>query len=416
MKTLFLSLLAILAILVSAIAAPSQEATMAGDLPHTERLPGVDLAQGITQITGVAISPLLGVSSVGAWKYFQAPKNLRDQLPWFCQPYIWGAGFCLIALCFLKDFFGTAAPPLIKKPLDIAELFESKFSALVACSAFLPFILSEIGRHSPIQTTLLSVPGSHFPFLAVVSFDVRILTIPLAIVAFVIVWLAGHAINVLIALCPFGFIDAVLKLFKAALLSSVVISSFINPYFGMAVSLIILLVAGYFAPWAFRLTLFGTVFGLDVLFPKRRARFARPTEPHAFLARRIADTPVRTYGRLTRAEDGSVTFSYRPWLVLPKRSVEMPSGDIAIAKGLLFPSLLHSFNQQRRRIIIIFLPRYRSHEQAIASHFQIVDVQDSTIIKGFKAMRAWVADTINLGKNKYAQVRQQVTERGIIPS
>jgi hypothetical protein len=259
-------------------------------------------------------------------------------------------------------------------------------------------------------------PDARFPsFLAVAIFDIRSLTIPLAIVAFLTVWLACHAINVLIALCPFGFIDAILKLFKASLLGSVVVSSFINPYLGAAVSLVILFIAGLVAPWAFRLTIFGTLFGLDVLFPRRGRRSVRPNEPHAFLARKLADTPVRTYGRLTRGADGSVTFTYRPWLLFPNRSVTLPSGNVAIAKGILFPSLLQSMDQQRKRIVIMFLPRYRSHEEAIAAHFEIVSIQDSTLAKGFKAVRAWFADTINLGRAKYEQVRRQVAEGGIAP-
>lgn len=383
------------------------------ELSSTERLPGVDLAEGITQLTGVAISPLLGVSAVGAWKYYHAPEALRAHLPWFCRPYIWGAGFCLLALCFLKDFFGTAAPPLVKKPLDVAELFESKLSALIACSAFVPFIVSELARRAPLQTSFLLAPDSRFSsFLAVAVFDVRLVTVPLAIVAFLTVWLACHAINVLIALCPFGFIDAALKLFKASLLSSVVISSFIDPYLGAVVSLVILFIAGLVASWAFRLTVFGTLFGLDVLWPSRGRRSIRPTEPHAFLARKLAGAPVRTYGRLIRASDSSVTFKYRPWLLFPERSVTIPPGNVAIAKGLLFPSLLQNLDRQRRRIVVMFLPRYRSHEQAIASHFEI-DIQDSTLVKGFKAVRTWLADTISLGRAKYEQVRRQGEESDI---
>lgn len=386
------------------------------ELPSTTRLPGVDLAEGLTQLTGVAISPLLGVSAAGAWKYYHTPEAWRAQLPWFCRPYVWGTGICLLGLCFLKDFFGTAAPPLVKKPLDVAELFESKLSAVVACSAFVPFIVSQMGRYAPLETSFLLGPDARFSsFLAVATFDVRFFTIPLAIVAFLTVWLACHAINVLIALCPFGFIDSILKLFKASLLGSVVVSSLINPYLGAAVSLVILFIAALLAPWAFRLTVFGTLFGLDVLFPSRGRRSIRTTEPHAFLARKLADTPVRTYGRLTRAIDGSVTFTYRPWLLFPARSVTIPPGNVAIAKGILFPSLLQSLDQQRKRIVIMFLPRYRSHEQAIAAHFEIVDIQDSTLAKGFKAVRAWFADTVNFGRAKYEQVRRQVEEGGIAP-
>ena len=375
-----------------------------------ERLPGVDLAAGITQLTGVAISPLLGVSAVGAWQYYQAPEARRSALPWFCQPYVWGAGFCLLALCFLKDLFGTAAPPLIKKPLDVVELFENKISALVACSAFLPFVVSQMAQHaSTVQASIPHSPDLHLASIGLAAgfgFDVRFITIPLAIIGFLVVWLACHAINVLIALCPFGLIDGLLKLFKAALLASVVASSFISPFFGAVVSLVILFAAGLIAPWAFRLTVFGTLFGLDVMLPGRGRKLVRATEPHAFLARKVAAVPVRTYGRLTRGEKGEVTFSFRPWLILPERSITIPAGSVAIAKGVLFPSLLHASEDQKRRVIlVIFLPRYRSHEHSIASHFEILDIEESPIMKGIRAMRVWLAETFSVGSAKYAAAR-----------
>src|SRR5262245_59113118 len=96
------------------------------------RLPGVELAERASQVTGVAISPLLGVSSIGAWKYYRTPATERDSLPWFCHPVVWGIGLSIIALCFLKDAFGAGAPPFLKKPLDVIELLENKLSGAVA--------------------------------------------------------------------------------------------------------------------------------------------------------------------------------------------------------------------------------------------------------------------------------------------
>lgn len=369
------------------------------DAPSEGRLAGVDAAECFSMVTGVAISPLLGVCGVGAWRYFHTPEAQRHLLPWFSQPFVWGVGFSLVGLCFLKDLVGTVMPPLLKKPLDFAELFENKISALVASSAFVPFLATHMGQHAPTE---LPMPPGADGF----GFDIRFITIPLAVLGFLIVWLACHAVNVLIALCPFGFIDGILKLLKTALLSVVVASTFISPFLGAAVSLAILVVAALIAPWAFRLTVFGTFFGIDVLFPSRGRRNAEPTEPHAFLARRIDDAPVRAYGRLARDQNGAVTFTYRPWLILPRRVVRIPSGNVAISKGILFPSLLHSFDdQQRHRILVMFLPRYRAHEQTIAEHFAIVDLRDSPLIKGFKAVRVWFADTINLGKSKYTEFR-----------
>lgn len=175
-----------------------------------------------------------------------------------------------------------------------------------------------------------------------------------------------------------------------------VAASSISPFLGAAVALVILFVAGLIASWAFRLTVFGTLFGLDVMLPGRSRKLVRPTEPHAFLAQKIAAVPVRTYGRLTRGEKGEVTFSFRPWLILPERSISIPAGSVAIAEGVPFPSLLHASDEQKRRaILVIFLPRYRSHVHSIAAHFEIVEIEESPLMKGFRAVRVWIFGTLN---------------------
>jgi hypothetical protein len=376
-------------------------------LPDTDRLPGVDLAEGITQITGVAISPLLGVTAAGAWRYFQTPSNQRARLPWYCQPYIWGVGFCLFILCFLKDFFGTAAPPLIKIPLDVVELFENKLSALVACSAFVPFVVSQMIRQAPSQASSVIPANVHYAsILPFNGFDIHFIAIPLAIIGFLIIWLASHAIHVLIALCPFGIIDGIFKLSKALLLFSIVIVFLINNLIVSAVvTLTILYIAGLLAPWAFRLTVFGSLFGLDILLPGRGRRFVHEKKPHAFLARAVDKAPMRTYGHLACTTDGSMIFTYRPWLIFSEQSVSIPLGNVAISRGFLFPSLLHSIDvRQRQSSVLMFLPRYRSHEQLIASHFKIVNIQEIPLIKGFQAIRQWLAETIYLRKSKNGNI------------
>ena len=56
-------------------------------------------------------------------------------------------------------------------------------------------------------------------------------------------------------------------------------------------------------------------------------------------------------------------------------------------------------------ILVIFLPRYRSHEHSIASHFEILDIEESPIMKGIRAMRVWLAETFSVGSAKYAAAR-----------
>ena len=145
MMKFWMLLLMFLAGLLSPLVAESEP--VEEPLAVTEnQLPGVAMAQGITEITGVAISPLLGVSSVGAWQYFQADAAIRDELPWYCQPWAWGTGFAILAMIFFKDTLGAAAPGILKKPFDMAELFENKASALVASAAFVPLVAREMSR------------------------------------------------------------------------------------------------------------------------------------------------------------------------------------------------------------------------------------------------------------------------------
>ena len=115
--------------------------------------------------------------------------------------------------------------------------------------------------------------------------------------------------------------------------------------------------------------------------------------------------PVRTFGHFTRATDGVIRFEYRPWLVFAARVIELPSGFVAIFKGAFFPALLHSIDGITFITLITFPPRYRGKETVIGAHCEIHDIRDGAIIRGFRAVRAWLADNIDLSKAKYVEVR-----------
>src|SRR6266542_4345318 len=56
----------------------AQAVTKASPDPAPARnTPGVELAQTLSTVTGVAISPLLGVGAVGAWKYYHTLPEKR---------------------------------------------------------------------------------------------------------------------------------------------------------------------------------------------------------------------------------------------------------------------------------------------------------------------------------------------------
>jgi hypothetical protein len=359
-------------------------------------LPGVALTQGITEITGVAISPLLGVSSVGAWRYWKTPAAGRASLPWYAQPWAWGTGLALLALCFLKDSLGTAAPSLLKKPFDMIELFENKASALVASGAFVPLVAQEMAKHLEAQRAL-EVPTASITGLAFVGVDAAWLIVPVAVIAFLLVWICSHAINVLIILSPFSTLDALLKLMRTGLLASVGLVYLIAPWLAAALCLGIIAVAAWLAPSALRLAIFGSRYAADILLPWRGRKRATPEQPHAFTLGRVAGLPPRTGGRMVLLEDGTMVFRYRRWCVLDERTIPLPDGMRHVEKGLLSPALVHRAGAEEMKVLL-FLPRYRGHEESMAGHLKLHGVREHSLARGFAALKEWVKGILRRGE------------------
>ena len=364
--------------------APAKTGLSAAPAAKQKSPPGVEVAQTLSMVTGVAISPLLGVGAVGCYRYWHAPPEKRDQLPWFAQPWFWGAALLMVALVFVKDALGPAVPTALKKPFDVAEVFESKISALVATGAFVP-IAASICQSFTGDETSLGLPG-----LAMINASplFNLLIVPVAMILFVVVWLAGHAINVLILISPFGTVDAALKSFRAFLFSSVFLTSWMNPYFGALWAVVIILVSYLIAGWSLRLSVFGTVAAWDWL-TFRRARFQPDAKENwMFTARPIEKTPIRTYGRLARDEQGRLVLTYRPWLVLPVRRLVLPEGRYFVGRGLFYPELRRAEGKESTAQLTL-PPRYQTHEEEVARIYGLAPVEDVGLRKGFKAIWSW---------------------------
>ena len=78
--------------------------------PAAATAPGAQIAQQISVLTGVAITPLLGTSAFGLYKWYQAKPEQRANLPWFAQPWFFIPALLLVAVCFIKDTAGSALP------------------------------------------------------------------------------------------------------------------------------------------------------------------------------------------------------------------------------------------------------------------------------------------------------------------
>jgi hypothetical protein len=350
--------------------------------PADKNNPGQQIAQALSLITGVAISPLMGVGAVGAWQWFQAKTpEQKAKLAWFASPLFWVPALLLVAACFVKDSAGIVLPPLLKKPFDVAETIEHKVSGLVATGAFVPIAVSIFQSSSGgDHGAALSAAG----FAAIdLSWLYNALMVPFAMVAFFIVFLASNAINILILVSPFGAVDAALKAFRTAIIASVAVTSFANPWVGAAWALVLIGLSWLIAGWSFRLSHFGLAFVWDFV-TRRPNRFKPdPTVNKMFLGRKIDYVPARTYGRLSRDEKGNLVLKYRPWLVLAERSLILPAGNYAAGKGVFFSEILQC-DGDNTKIALLLPPRYRGHEYELVAIYGLDGVRDTGLLAAWQ--------------------------------
>jgi hypothetical protein len=346
-------------------------------------VPGAEkLAQTVSMITGVAISPLLGVSGVGCWQYVTAKTEAeKASLPWYAHPMFWAPSMLLVLACFVKDTAGAALPTAVKKPLDVAETVEHKISGLVATGAFVP-IAASVFHATGGSSALLGSLG----FAGVdLSWLYNALMVPVSMAAFAIVFLASNAINILILLSPFTTVDAALKGFRAAILASVAGTALMNPWIGLAWALVVILISYLIAGWSFRLSHFGLVFVWD-FFTLRKKRFTPAAAANKmFLSRKINRVPARTYGKLSLNEQGRLVLTYRPWLILPARPLVLPEGKYCVGEGAFF-SEIHRLEGDDTRDVLLLPPRYRTHEEQLVRIYQLEGVRPI----GLLAAWAWV--------------------------
>lgn len=388
---LLIALVLCLALMVAHAAHPSAAAP-APAKPAAKSTPGMDIAHTVTTVTGVAISPLLGASAYGAFKYFKTDASQREKLPWFAQVWFWLPALGLVGAVALKDAGGVVVPTALKKPLDVAEALENKVSGLVAAGAFVPIIASVFGSDAVKE----AVAGNAMFASLGVSGIFNVLMVPFAIIAFAVVWLSAHAINMLILISPFGTVDAGLKAFRTFLLSTVTVAGFANPIVGLVWSLIIILASYFLAGWAFRLTVCGTQFIWDYL-TFGRTRFTPDAKGNAmFLAREIDKVPIRTYGTLTRNEAGELVFTYHPWLLLAPRTLTLPKATYAVGKGV-FHSEIVTVKGEAHTAIFTLPPRYSTHEEALSRCYGWGATTDVGIIAGLKSIGRFIGELCGFG-------------------
>jgi len=352
----------------------------------SSKAPGAALAQQISLLTGIAITPLFGSSAYGCYLWCKAPEGQKANLPWFANPWFWVPSLLIVAACFIKDTAGNALPTAVKKPFDVIEAVEHKVSGLVATGAIVPFVMM-VTKDSGAPQALLSSMG----FAAAdFSWLYNLFIIPVSMIAFFFVFLASNAINVLIILSPFTTVDAALKGMRLGLLGTVAGTALANPWIGVAWAVFIILVSYFIAGWSFRLSHFGLVYDWDFLTFRSKRFKPNPVLNRMFLGRRINKVPARTYGTLGRDDKGNLVMKYRPWLFLTPRVVILPEGQYAVGKGLVNSEIV-KIEGEKTRTMLLLPPRFRNHEEELVKIYGLTDVRPIGLSAALKWLKEFFA-------------------------
>ncbi len=357
-----------------------------------DKSPVAPLATAISTVTGIAISPLLGTGAYGAYQWMTAKDDAaRAALPWYAQWKFFVPALLIVGACAAKDALGTALPPGLKKPFDVLELVENKTSGLVAAGAVVPFTMASVSKiivsgKTAAAGAALGTSGFAMVQLGAIDWSwlLDILTVPFALAAFGFVWMASHAINVLILLSPWGAIDAALKSIRTGLLGLLTLCAAINPWVGAALSLILIVVAYFVAGWAFRLTVFGTVFCWEFVTGKKNGFTPQATNNPMFAGGNLPRVPARTFGRLVTRADGGFEFVYQPWLVLAERRAPVPAATLAIGRGFFLSTIV----TENGDTFFLLPPRYRGHEGELLRVVKLAGgVREAGLRKAWSAMK-----------------------------
>lgn len=384
------ALVVVVPLALAATAAPPAAA-------KNDRSPAAPIATALSTVTGIAISPLLGTGAYGAYQWMTAADAAaREKLPWYAKISFWLPAILLVGVCAAKDAMGATVPTGLKKPLDVAETLENKVSGLVAAGAVVPFALDTMTKllidsgPSPVAVAVPMLTPSGFAMIQLGAVDLswmlNLLTVPFGIAVFALVWLASHAINVLILLSPWGAIDAALKAARTGLLGLVTISATMNPWIGAALSVVLIVIAYFVAGWAFRLTTFGSMFCWEFITRRRNRFVPSENDNKMFAGPALPGVPVRTYGRLVERTEGGLEFVYRPWLVLAPRVAKIPAerAVLAIGEGAFFSDIVDDAD----RTLFSLPPRFRGHEATLARAYRFGGgVRPAGLRKAWSALR-----------------------------
>jgi hypothetical protein len=187
-----------------------------------------------------------------------------------------------------------------------------------------------------------------------------------------VVWVVGHAADVLALLSPVPFVDLAVKGSRVAVMLGVAGCAVMSPLLGLIASGIVIGVCALLFWLALRVLVLGWVFGWDLLLWRKDAAVSGGVR--AFTLGKVQGIPRLTLGKLTCDANGILEFRYG----IARRVRLEDAVSYFVGKGILFPCVVLEGATQFR-----LLPRYRGSEERVRE------------VLGMAGVRDWLGGAVN---------------------
>ena len=211
-----------------------------------------------------------------------------------------------------------------------------------------------------------------------------------------VVWLVGHAFDVLAMISPFPFLDFLLKAVRNMIFAVLATTALLSPRLGLLLSLAIIVISFLLFGWALRMAFFGIIFAwslLRLLTMEVHVKVERGERVPAFTSR-VSKLPRRTYGHLSLSGDGTLLFCYRRLLLGPRKTIKVGrSESFAVGQGVFFPTVIEPIEStDKHQVTFRLLPTYRGGEESIRICLDLAEVRDLRWTKGLRSFWKFVTD------------------------
>ena len=329
-------------------------------------------------LTGTAVNPLFVTSAVGIYEYYSTPQEKRDQLPWFYSSWFLILCISLVVIAFLISIPSsvTNLPPTISA---FVELCNKKIGLLMTTPIILDMVTTNAkllaeNVHSKLTADSVYFHASFIPteFLSAIPSTIwLILIVPMLLFTFFTIWFLNYVFDILIFLCPFGWVDLCLKIARGIFFAILLAVAIFFPQLTFGLFLIVAIISILLLGWSVRWVVMGIIFLKDFLF--RNENVFNEKSIIAFSNSSIG-IPSRCFGRLTNNE-GQIRFLYRKFFLFPK-AVTIKSTELLLKKGFLFSKITND-----RNAIGILPPRYQNVSEQIQNLLNIQRIEDKSQIK-----------------------------------